>query len=75
MADYIETLIDWCRKELDAAEQQVELFGAKGAKAMLALADGTRQDITARVLEHQMDAVARLPVLIGALESARRRDA
>ena len=56
-------LTEWCLGELKSARDQMELFGAKGVKAMLQMPDGTTQDITEAVVRHQtknLDAFERL---------------
>jgi hypothetical protein len=72
MTDSTDALIAWRRKELDASEQQIELFGAKGVKAVLVLPDGVQQDITDRVLKHQREYALRLLELIVALDGSAR---
>jgi hypothetical protein len=60
-------LVDWCRRGQVEALRQTELFGAGGVKALLQMPDGTTQDITAGVIQHQIENVAVLGRLISAL--------
>ena len=55
MAKSAEVLVDWCSKEMSAADQQMELFGPKGVRAVLIMPDGSQQDITPNVLAHQAE--------------------
>jgi hypothetical protein len=62
-------LAEWCRGEIKAAHEQAELFGAKGVRALLAMPDGTQQDITPNVLSHQSSNIEKLTELLALLES------
>jgi hypothetical protein len=47
--------------------RQLSLFGAAGIKALLQMPDGTTQEITAGVVEHQTRNAAAFEHLIAAL--------
>lgn len=69
MSDETIHLTDWARQQRDGALRQLQLFGAEGVKAQLVMPDGSTQDITAGVVEHQTQNVANFERLIVALES------
>ncbi len=62
-------LIDWCQRQREDAARQIELFGTGGVKALLLMADGTTQDITAGVVDHQTDNIAAYQRIIAALRA------
>jgi hypothetical protein len=62
-------LVAWCHRQRDEARRQIDLFGAGGAKAMLQMPDGTTQDITSGVLQHQTENIAVFERLISALRA------
>lgn len=64
-----EQLVDWCRREQGEALRQLELFGPKGIKAILQMPDGTTEEITAGVVKHQSDNIAKFERLIYILSS------
>jgi hypothetical protein len=57
----------WCHRQHDEALRQIELFEARGAKAVLQMPDGTTHDITAGVVKHQTENTAIFERLISAL--------
>lgn len=60
-------IIDWCLSGQKAAREQLELFGAKGVKAVLQMPDGTTQDITEGVVKHQTQNLAAFERLLAFL--------
>jgi hypothetical protein len=60
-------LAEWAARQRDNALRQIELFGSEGVKALLVMPDGTTQDITSGVLEHQTGNAAMFERLISAL--------
>jgi hypothetical protein len=60
-------LLVWASQERAEALRQLKLFGAVGVKALLQLPDGTTQEITAGVVEHQTRNAAAFEHLIAVL--------
>jgi hypothetical protein len=52
-----DDLAQWCRNQRAEALRQIDLFGAGGVKALLQMPDGSTQDITSGVVEHQTENV------------------
>lgn len=63
-------LIAWCEGEQKSAQEQLTLFGEKGAKAVLQMPDGTSMDITEAVLRHQEKNAAAYERLLAFLASS-----
>lgn len=53
-----DDLAQWRRNQRAEALRQIDLFGAGGVKALLQMPDGSTQDITSGVVEHQTENVA-----------------
>ena len=62
-----DDLLVWASQERAEALRQLNLFGAAGIKALLQMPDGTTQEITAGVVEHQTRNAAAFEHLIAAL--------
>lgn len=72
MSSEAHDLADWCRNQRAEALRQIELFEAGGVKAMLQMPDGSTQEITSGVLEHQNKNVAMFERLVSALTPTDR---
>ncbi len=70
MSPETSDLIAWARRERDSSLRQLDLFGPAGLKALLLMPDGTTQDITPGVVEHQLGNIPMFERLIAALDSA-----
>ena len=62
-----DDLLAWAAQERAEALRQLNLFGAAGIKALIQMPDGTTQEITAGVVEHQTKNVSAFDHLIAAL--------
>ena len=60
--------IAWCRKEREAALEQIKLFTAGGVKALVQNGDGAPQDITERVVDHGREVAEKMGRIISAYE-------
>lgn len=67
-----DVLLAWAIQERSEALRQLSLFGATGIKALLQMPDGTTQDITAGVVEHQTKNAAAFEQLIAMLSQQSR---
>ncbi len=66
-----QELVRWCRGKLESAAGQIDLFEAKGVKALLGMPDGSTQDITEAVIRDLRDNAEGMGRVI-ALLTARR---
>jgi hypothetical protein len=62
-----DDLLIWASQERAEALRQLDLFGTVGIKALLQMSDGTTQEITAGVVEHQAKNAAAFEHLIAVL--------
>ena len=69
MSSETHDLAEWCEGQRAEALRQIELFGASGVKAILQMPDGSTQDITSGVAEHQAKNVAMFERLAAALKA------
>lgn len=60
-------LVNWCRQQQVEAHRQAEMFQNGGVKAILQMPDGTTQDITTGVINHQIENAVVFERLISAL--------
>lgn len=67
MGSQADELAGWCRDQRAEALRQMDLFGAGGVKALLQMPDGSTQDITSGVVEHQKKSVAMFERIASAL--------
>lgn len=70
MGSEAHDLAEWCRNQRAEALRQIDLFGAGGVKALLQMPDGSTQEITSGVVEHQRTNLAMFERIAAALTTA-----
>lgn len=67
MTPEVQELVQWCQGKLESAVSQIDLFEAKGVKALLGMPDGSTQDITDAVIRDLRDNAKGMERLVAVL--------